>query len=135
MNASSHIETDESGLDKAYASPSNLHLDRNGVLYGAGTKGSFLGSEWIENYLTMGVPLVANAAGIPMSYPIENNERYKQIDDYTKVSSGHVKGMVMHSKASAAAHRWMQNHPEWKGQSRLYATPYEDALRKEAIKN
>ena len=135
MNVSSHGETDESGLDKAYANPSNFHLDRNGVLYGAGTKGSFLGSEWIENYLTIGAPLVANALGVKTPYPIEDNERYKQLDDFMKANSRQVKGMVMHSKAAAVAHRWMQNHPEWKGQSRLYATPYEDVLGKEAIKN
>jgi hypothetical protein len=29
----------------------------------------------------------------------------------------------------------MKNHPEFTGQSRLYATPYEDVLGKESIKN
>ena len=40
--------TDETGLDKAYASPTNLHLDDEGTLYVSGTKGGLVDKEWIE---------------------------------------------------------------------------------------
>ena len=43
-------ETDETGLDKAYASPTNLHLYDEGTLYVSGTKGGLVDKEWIENY-------------------------------------------------------------------------------------
>ena len=50
--------TDSEGLDKAYADPSNRHLDSQGTLYVAGTKGNFFQNKWLENYKTMGVPLL-----------------------------------------------------------------------------
>ena len=127
-------DTDESGLDKAYADSSNLHLDGEGTLYVAGTKGNFWGSEWLENYATMGVPLIANALGIQTPYAIEDNERYKQLDNFMKMHPGQVKNLVGHSKGSAVIHTWMKNNPDFKGESRLYATPYEDILGKEKAK-
>ena len=132
---SSRPDTDESGLDKAYADSSNLHLDGNGTLYVAGTKGNFWGSEWLENYKTMGVPLIENALGIPSTYKIEENERYTQLDNFIKMHPGQVKNLVGHSKGAAAIHTWMQNNPAFKGESRLYATPYEDILGKEKAKS
>lgn len=126
--------TDETGLDQAYANSSNLFLDKDGTLYVSGTKGGFFGSEWIENYRTMGVPLIAQAFGIPLPYSIEDNARYTELDNFMKEHPGMVKNFVGHSKGSAVIHRWMQNHPEFTGQSRLYATPYEDVLGKDAIK-
>ena len=116
---SSRPDTDESGLDKAYADSSNLHIDSNGTLYVAGTKGNFWGSEWLENYKTMGVPLIENALGIPSTYKIEENERYKQLDNFMKMHPGQVKNLVGHSKGGAVVHTWMQNNPELKGQSRI----------------
>jgi len=134
-------ETDETGLDKAYKNPSNLYLDKNGTLYASGTKGGFIGSEWVENYITMGVPLFANALGMQAPYAIEDNERYKELDNFMKLHPGQVKNLVGHSKGSAVIHTWMKNNPpkgvlgtEFSGQSRLYATPYEDVLGKESIK-
>lgn len=128
-------DTDESGLDKAYADASNLHLDSNGTLFVAGTKGNFLGSEWIENYKTMGVPLLENMLGIPATYNIEDNERYKQMDHFIKMHPGQVKNLVGHSKGGAVIHTWMKNNPDFKGQSRIYSTPYEDFLGKEKAKS
>ncbi len=134
-NRTPPADTDESGLDKAYADSSNLHLDSEGTLYVAGTKGNFWGSEWIENYATMGVPLIANTFGIQAPYAIEDNERYKQLDSFMKLHPGQVKNLVGHSKGAAVIHTWMKNNPDFKGQSRLYATPYEDILGKEKAKN
>ena len=128
-------DTDESGLDKAYADSSNLHLDSEGTLYVAGSKGGFFDSDWLENYATMGVPLVANALGVPMPYMIEENDRYKQLDSFIKMHPGQVKNLVGHSKGSAVIHTWMKNNPDFKGESRLYATPYEDVYGKEAVVN
>lgn len=56
-------KNDAEGLDRAYASSANMTLDSQGTLYTAGTKGGFLGKEWIENYITMGAPLVSNFLG------------------------------------------------------------------------
>ena len=88
-------ETDEKGLDNAYASEGNLHLDDKGTLFVAGTKGGFTGPEWIENYVTMGVPLVANALGARGTpYAIEGNKRYDEIDAFMKEHPGEVKNLV-----------------------------------------
>ena len=42
--------SDEEGLDRAYASDTNLFLDDAGTLFVSGTKGGLLGKEWQENY-------------------------------------------------------------------------------------
>ena len=97
----------------AYADPSNMFLDSQGTLFVAGTKGGFLGQEWIENYKTMGIPLIGKMLGISSDYSIEENERYKQIDDFIKAHPGQVKNMVGHSKGSAVIDVWMKNHPEF----------------------
>ena len=131
---SERADTDETGLDKAYSDSSNLHLDSEGTLYVAGTKGNFWGSEWLENYATMGAPLLANTLGIETPYKIEENNRYKQLDNFVKMHPGQVKNLVGHSKGAAVIHTWMKNNPDFKGESRLYATPYEDILGKEAAK-
>lgn len=125
--------TDEAGLDKAYSSDSNLFLDDKGTLFVAGTKGGFTGQEWLENYAVFGPPLVANALGIKAPYPVEKHERYSQVENFVEEHPGQVKNMVGHSKGGAVVHRYMQNHPEFKGSSRLYATPYEDVLGTERI--
>ncbi len=82
----------------------------------------------------MGVPLVANALGMQTPYAIEENERYKQLDNFMKLHPGQVKNLVGHSKGAAVIHTWMKNNPDFKGQSRLYATPYEDVLGQEKAK-
>ena len=129
------LYTDSDGLDMAYADQSNMFLDSQGTLYVSGTKGGFLGQEWLENYKTMGVPLIQKMLGLPSDYRIEENERYKQLDDFVKANPGKVKNIVGHSKGSAVIDVWMKNHPEFTGQSRLYATPYEDVLGKEEWKD
>ena len=125
------LYTDSEGLDMAHADQSNMFLDPQGTLFVSGTKGGFLGQEWIENYKTMGVPLIQKMLGLPSDYSIEENERYKQIDDFVNAHPGQVKNMVGHSKGSAVIDDWMKSHPDFEGKSRLYATPYEDVLRKE----
>ena len=88
-----------------------------------------------ENYVTMGVPLVANALGAQGTpYAIEGNKRYDEVDAFVKAHPGEVKNMVGHSKGGAVVHTWMKNHPEFKGQSRLYSTPYDDPLGKGQIR-
>jgi hypothetical protein len=60
------VLSDEAGPDAAYKSPSGLHLDGAGTLFVAGSRGSLLGKDWRENYVTMGLPLVAQSMGIPL---------------------------------------------------------------------
>ena len=129
------LYTDSEGLDMAYADQSNMFLDSQGTLFVSGTKGGFPGQNWIENYKTMGVPLIQKMLGMPSDYSIEENERYKQIDEFVKASQGKIKNMVGHSKGSAVIDVWMKNHPDFGGKSRLYATPYEDVLGKEEWKD
>ena len=86
---------DEEGLDKAYASDTKLHLDGNGTLFIAGSKGSLLGKDWLENYKDIGIPLVekfgaaaaiaetgnmkgAMAAALnPTQFDVTQEDRYK----------------------------------------------------------
>ena len=102
------LYTDSDGLDMAYADQSNMFLDSQGTLYVSGTKGGFLGQEWLENYKTMGVPLIQKMLGLPSDYRIEENERYKQLDDFVKANPGKVKNIVGHSKGSAVIDVWMK---------------------------
>ena len=125
--------TDEAGLDKAYASDSNMFLDDAGTLFVAGTKGGLTGREWVENYAVFGPPLVANALGIKAPYPIEQHGRYGELEKFMEEHPGEVKNLVGHSKGSAVVHRWMQKNPQFKGSSRLYATPYEDVAGLENV--
>ncbi len=39
----------------------------------------------------MGVPLIQKMLGMPSDYSIEENERYKQIDEFVKAHPGQVK--------------------------------------------
>ena len=132
-------ETDESGLDKAYASPTNLHLDDEGTLYVSGTKGGLLGKEWIENYQSFGVPLVGKILDLdllaPTTYDVTQMDRYKQLDQFIKDNPDKVKNLVGHSKGSAVIDQWMKNNPDFKGKARLYSTPYDDPLGKEKAKD
>ena len=85
--------TDADGLQRAYDSPTNLYLDPEGTLHVSGTKGGFLGKEWVENYRYFGPGLVSklgsmfgemlsgtpvvNASGAGDSYDVESMGRYK----------------------------------------------------------
>jgi hypothetical protein len=127
--------SDEAGLDAAYASPNGLHLDGAGTLFVAGSRGSLLGRDWRENYLTMGIPLLAQSVGIPMPYAIHTNDRYTTLEQYMKDNGGQVKNMVGHSKGSAVIDVYKKNNPEFAGKARLYSTPYEDPMGKEYLKD
>ena len=133
------VDTDESGLDKAYASPTNLHLDGLGTLYVAGTKGGFTGKEWIENYRDFGVPLVKKLANKkPLedtSYDVSQMGRYQELDAFVNENPGAVKNLVGHSKGGAVIDACMKNNHEFSGQARLYSTPYDDPLGKERAKD
>ncbi len=83
--------TDAEGLDRAYADQTNMYLDSQGTLFVSGTKSGFLGQEWIENYKTMGVPLIEKMLGVSSEYRIEENERYKQLDECISSSRGNQK--------------------------------------------
>ncbi len=83
----------------------------------------------------MGVPLVEKMLSLPSDHSIEENERYKQLDDFIKAHPGAVKSLVGHSKGSAVIDKWIQNHPEFGGKSSLHATPYEDLSGKVAWKD
>ena len=48
--------SDQDGLDRAYASDTNLCLDGAGTLFVSGTKGHFWDKEWNENYRDFGEP-------------------------------------------------------------------------------
>ena len=114
------VDTDETGLDKAYASPTNLHLDGHGTLYVAGTKGGFTGEEWRENYRDFGVPLaskVAKAAPFEStSYDVSQMGRYRQLDQFVKENPGAVKNLVGHSKGTGQAPGFLklQTLKSWK---------------------
>ena len=45
---------DEEGLDRAYASDTNLYLDDAGTLFVSGSKGGPLDNDWMENYRDFG---------------------------------------------------------------------------------
>ena len=83
----------------------------------------------------MGVPLVVNALGGKMDYPIEDNERYDQLDQYMTAHANNTPEVVAHSKGSAVVDTWMKNHPDWQGHATLYSTPYEDVTGKEEWKD
>ncbi len=91
------------------------------TLYIAGTKGGCLGKEWLENYVTMGFPLLINFLAYPMEYPIEFNKRYDQFGKFMMDHPGGVENMVTHSKASAVVEVWMKRHPEFKGKHKAHA--------------
>ena len=90
--------TDTDGLERAYASPTNLYLDPQGTLHVSGTKGGFLGKEWIENYQYFGPGLASklgsmfgamveggvgvDTLGAGDSYNVESMGRYKEVDDF-----------------------------------------------------
>jgi hypothetical protein len=129
------VLNDEAGLDAAYKSPSGLFLDGAGTLFVAGSRGSLIGKDWRENYLTMGVPLAAQSVGIPLPYNIESNERYKTLEAFMREHPGQVKNFVGHSKGAAVIDVFRKNHPDAPGKARIYSTPYADPMGKEYLKD
>jgi hypothetical protein len=129
------VLNDEAGLDAAYAAPSGLYLDGAGTLFVAGSRGSLIGKDWRENYVSMGLPLIAQTLGVPMPYSIEENQRYKTVEQFMRDHPGSVKNMVGHSKGSAVIDVWKKNNPEFTGKARIYSTPYADPMGKEAAKD
>ena len=126
--------TDAEGLDRAYASDTNLYLDPKGTLHVAGSKGSLISTDWIDNYTKMGIPLVEKMLGLPANYQLEQTTRYKQLDKFMENNPDKVKNLTGHSLGGAVVSTWMKNHPEFDGKARVYGTPYEDVLGKEAYK-
>jgi hypothetical protein len=49
--------TDAKGLKTAYASESGFYRDPDKTLHMAGTRGSFVGEDWMENYKVYGPSL------------------------------------------------------------------------------
>ena len=112
----------------------------------AGTRGSFLGEGWVENYKVYGPSLfhtlkdyygLLNSGKFefkdwfaPESQPnnIEDTNMYKALDQYMKDNPGQVDNFVAHSKAASVVEKWMANHPEWQGHARLYGTPHIDPI-------
>ena len=143
--------TDTDGLERAYASPTNLYLDPQGTLHVSGTKGGFLGKEWIENYQYFGPGLASklgsmfgamveggvgvDTLGAGDSYNVESMGRYKEVDDFVRAHPGQVTNFTGHSKGAAVVDKWMKNNPGFEGRARLYNTPYEDITGSEAWKD
>ena len=50
--------SDSEGLRRAYAANTGFYLDPAGTLHAAGTRGSFLGADWMENYKVYGPGLI-----------------------------------------------------------------------------
>jgi hypothetical protein len=145
--------SDQDGLDRAYASDTNLFLDGAGTLFVSGTKGHLWDKEWNENYRDFGEPLfqkfAQTAAKIeqgdakgafntlinPTQFDVSKQGRYKEVEAFMKANPGKVKNMVGHSKGSAVIDQYMREHPEFKGKARIYSTPYDDLTGREKIKD
>jgi hypothetical protein len=145
--------TDEEGLDRAYASDTNLYLDESGTLFVSGSKGGPFDNDWMENYRDFGggilkkfettVEKMATGDVIgsfktlanPTQFDVSQEARYKEVDAFMKANPGKVKNMVGHSKGSAVIDQYMREHPEFKGKARIYSTPSDDLAGREKIKD
>ena len=145
--------TDEEGLDRAYASDTNLYLDEAGTLFVSGSKGGPLDNDWMENYRDFGGGLLkkfettaekmatGDAVGAfktlanPTQFDVSQEARYKEVDAFMKANPGKVKNMVGHSKGSAVIDQYMREHPDFKGKARIYSTPSDDLAGREKIKD
>ena len=145
--------SDQDGLDRAYASDTNLFLDGAGTLFVSGTKGHLWDKEWNENYRDFGEPLFKkfaatgekmakgdvkgafNTLANPTVFDVSSQDRYKQLDAFMKANPGKVKNMVGHSKGSAVVDQYMREHPEFQGKARIYSTPNDDLMGREKIKD
>ena len=138
--------TDEEGLDRAYASDTNLYLDEAGTLFVSGSKGGPLDNDWMENYRDFGGGLLkkfettaekmatGDAVGAfktlanPTQFDVSQEARYKEVDAFMKANPGKVKNMVGHSKGSAVIDQYMREHADFKGKARIYSTPNDDLM-------
>ena len=101
--------SDQDGLDRAYASNTNLFLDGRGTLFVAGTKGHFWDKEWNENYRDFGETLFkkfgataekmakGDAKGAfdtlanPTVFDVSKQDSYKQLEAFIKSNPDKVK--------------------------------------------
>ncbi len=144
--------TDKEGLDRAYASDNNFYRDPSGTLHVAGTRGGFLGSDWMENYRVYGPGLIRTLGDMygkldsgkfgwkdwystRQPFNIEDTELYKSLDKYMEENKGEVDNFVAHSKGSSVVEKWMENHLEFTGHARLYAKPHIDVIGSEKFKD
>ena len=145
--------TDAKGLKTAYASESGFHVDPDRTLHMAGTRGSFVGDDWMENYKVYGPGLfntlkdyygLLNSGKFefkdwfaPESQPnnIEDTKNYKALDQYMKDNPGQVDNFIAHSKAGSVVEKWTASRPEWQGHARLYGTPHIDPIGSEKFKD
>ena len=88
--------SDADGLDKAYKSP-NSTFTVGDTLYIAGTKGNFIGGDWLQNYRYIGLPFVTGDR-----VHVRDTERYKQ-GHSIKRQHPEVKTVVGHSLGGAVA--------------------------------
>ena len=144
---------DEEGLDAAYASDSNLHLDGRGTLFVAGTKGHLWDNEWLENFRDFGEPLVKkfgttamkveqgdlkgafNTLVNPAVFDVSQEGRYKDLNTFMRAHPDQVRALVGHSKGAAVVDQYMRENPDFAGRARLYSEPYDDLMGREKIKD
>ena len=144
--------TDKMGLDRAYKTESGFYRDPAGTLHVAGTRGGFLGSDWMENYRVYGPGLINKLGDMDgklasgkidgrewlsdgQPFNIEDTNLFNSLDNYMQYNQGEVNDFVAHSKGSSVVEKWMENHPEFTGHARMYATPHIDVLGSENFKD
>ena len=144
--------SDAEGLSQASKTDNGFYLDPAGTLHMAGTRGSFLGPDWTENYKTYGPGLIEKLGDMfgklesgrvgfsdwlntGQSFPMEDTGKYKALDKYMTDNPGAVKNFVAYSKGASVADKWMENHQEFTGRARLYGTPHIDVLGSEKFKD
>ena len=144
--------SDAEGLSQASKTDNGFYLDPAGTLHMAGTRGSFLGADWMENYKVYGPGLVEKLGDMfgklesgkvgfsdwlntGQSFPMEDTGKYKALDKYMTDNPGAVKNFVAYSKGASVADKWMENHQEFTGRARLYGKPHIDVLGSEKFKD
>jgi len=118
--------TDAEGLGEAYKSQDSTYVNGN-TLYMAGTKGNFIGNDWMQNYQYIGLPFVTG-----QKVHVEQSDRYKQARA-TYLSHPEVKHLVGHSLGGAVALELKKDNRDLTG--RVYGTPYYDPLGMDKIKD
>ena len=144
--------SDAEGLSQASKTDNGFYLDPAGTLHMAGTRGSFLGPDWTENYKTYGPGLIEKLGDMfgklesgrvgfsdwlntGQSFPMEDTGKYKALDKYMTDNPSAVKNFVAYSKGASVADKWMENHQEFTGRARLYGKPHIDVLGSEKFKD
>ena len=144
--------SDAEGLSQAAKTDNGFYLDPAGTLHMAGTRGSFLGPDWMENYRVYGPGLAGKLKDMygmleggnwewkdwystDNPFNMEDTNTYKALDQYMNDNPGEVKNFVAHSKGSSVVETWMENHLEFTGHARLYATPHIDVIGSEKCKD